>query len=50
MIPDAVRLHSVQKLKNFNFEFLDGTDGIRIAAFHVDSQYQCAQLKVDLRS
>jgi hypothetical protein len=29
---------------------LDGTDGIRIAAFHVDSQYQCAQMKVDLRS
>ena len=49
MIPDAVRLHNVQKLKNFVFENLDGTDGIRIAAFCVDSQYQCAQLKVDLR-
>ncbi|CAB3990504.1 Fukutin-related [Paramuricea clavata] len=49
MIPDAIRLHSIQKLKFFDFEILDGTDGIRIAAFHVDSQYQCAQMKVDLR-
>ena len=49
MIPDTVRLHNVEKLKNFDFEALTGRDGVRIAAFPVDKQYQCSQLKVDLR-
>ena len=49
IIPDAVRLETVEQLINFDFENLYGADGIRIAAFHVDNQYQCTQLKVNLR-
>ena len=49
MIPDAVRLHNVEKLQNFELENLDGTDATRVVAIPVNSQYQCAKLKVDLR-
>jgi hypothetical protein len=49
IIPDAVRLQNVEQLRNFDFETLHGTNSIRIAAFQVANQYQCTQLKVDLR-
>ena len=49
IIPDAVRLQNVQQLIKFDFENLYGPDGVRIAAFHIDDQYQCTELTVNLR-
>ena len=49
MMPDAIRLHNVEKFINFDFKNLDSTDSTRVVAFPVSNQYQCAELKVDLR-
>ena len=49
MLPDAVQLNHVEKLKSLDFDNIKGTYGASIIAFPVDEGYHCSQLKVDLR-
>ena len=49
MLPDAVQLNHVEKLKSLDFDNIKGTYGASIIAFPVDEGYQCSELKVDLR-